>query len=205
MENIQMDVTQMDVTKIDWQSLQEMAVMLATTYGLNIFFALLIFFVGKWIARRVTNVATRMMTKSKLDKTLVSFADDVIFAVLITIVVIAAVNRLGIDTTHIAAMIAAAGLAVGLALQGSLSNLAAGVMIILFRPFRVGDFHGVTPRASAAVWGASIIVGLALREHRDEFTIPRVAECVAGEDQPMLLLPLIAGALDAAFKVYLLL
>lgn len=113
---------------------------LALAYGVKFITALCIFLIGKWVARTITKFACRLMEKSKVDKTLVSFAENVMYAIMLTFVVVAALGQLGIETTSIAAVLAAAGLAVGLALQGSLSNLAAGVMIILFRPFKVGDY-----------------------------------------------------------------
>ena len=113
---------------------------LVMAYGLKIIIGIAIFFVGKFIVRKLADFAAKVMQKSKLDKTLISFAEDVIFALGIVVVVIAALNQMGIDTTSLAAVLAAAGLAIGLSLQGSLSNLAAGIMIILFRPFKVGDY-----------------------------------------------------------------
>lgn len=113
---------------------------LVMLYGMKVVFALLIFVVGKWAARRITNFSKSMMRRAHVDDTLIGFAGHVIYAGLLIFVVIAALSKLGIETTSLAAALAAAGLAVGLALQGSLSNLAAGVMIILFRPFKVGDY-----------------------------------------------------------------
>ncbi|MDB2682792.1 mechanosensitive ion channel [Alphaproteobacteria bacterium] len=135
MENLQLGLNNLDLAAI-----QKMALVLATEYGINILMALATFFIGKWVAKRIVTILEKLMLKSKLDVTLVKFADDVIYALLLIIIVIAALNQLGVDTTHLAAMLAAAGLAIGLALQGSLSNLAAGVMIILFRPFKVNDY-----------------------------------------------------------------
>jgi small conductance mechanosensitive channel len=109
-------------------------------YGLKLVAALAIFVIGKWIVKKGTNFARGLMKKAKLDKTLVSFLGNIIYALGLTFVVIATLGQIGIETASLAAIIAAAGLAVGLALQGSLSNLAAGVMIILFRPFKVGDY-----------------------------------------------------------------
>lgn len=109
-------------------------------YGVNIIAALLIFFIGKWIAKRLVNVCGKLMGRAKVDETLIIFAKNIAYAILMTFVIIAALSKIGVQTASLAAVIAAAGLAVGLALQGSLSNFAAGVMIILFRPFKVGDF-----------------------------------------------------------------
>ena len=80
------------------------------------------------------------MTKSNVDETLVSFVGNLTYVALLTFVVIAAINQLGIQTTSFIAVIGAAGLAIGLALQGSLANFAAGVLLIIFRPFKAGDF-----------------------------------------------------------------
>lgn len=111
-----------------------------TVYGTKVLFAVAIFFIGKWVAKRITSVAKKMMTKANVEDTLTGFAGNIIYGLLLALVVIAALSQLGIETTSLAAVIAAAGLAIGLALQGSLSNFAAGVMVILFRPFKKGDY-----------------------------------------------------------------
>lgn len=109
-------------------------------YGLKVLAAIAIFIVGKWLAKRFVNFVKKLMAKASVDETLVSFAGNIIYALTLAFVIIAALSQLGVETTSLAAIIAAAGLAIGLALQGSLSNLAAGVMIILFRPFKIGDY-----------------------------------------------------------------
>jgi small conductance mechanosensitive channel len=109
-------------------------------YGPKILGALLIFIFGRWITKIVTTVIEKTMRKAKVEDTLVGFISHLTTALLLTFVVVAALNQLGIQTTSLVAILGAAGLAVGLALQGSLSNFAAGVMIIIFKPFRVGDF-----------------------------------------------------------------
>ena len=109
-------------------------------YGLNIVAAILIFVVGRWIARALRNVIKRMMTKGNVDEILVSFVGNLTYIALLAFVIIAALNQLGIQTTSFIAIIGAAGLAIGLALQGSLANFAAGVLMIIFRPFQVGDY-----------------------------------------------------------------
>lgn len=113
---------------------------LVSAYALKGLIALVIFFVGKFLAKKAVDVAKAIMRKSKIDETLVSFAGNVLFGLAMAFVVIAALSQLGINTTSLAAVVAAAGLAIGLALQSSLSNLASGVMIILFRPFKIGDY-----------------------------------------------------------------
>jgi len=109
-------------------------------YGLNILAAVVIFFVGRWIAKLISGLVESLIHKSKLDKTLATFVKDLVYFGVMVFVIIAAVNKLGVETTSLVAIIGAAGLAVGLALQGSLSNFAAGVVLIILKPFRVGDF-----------------------------------------------------------------
>jgi len=112
----------------------------AAFYSLKIVAAVAIFIVGRWIAKLLRNLVERMMTKGKVDEALVKFVGNITYIALIVIVVIAALNQLGIQTTSFIAIIGAAGLAIGLALQGSLANFAAGVLMIIFRPFKVGDY-----------------------------------------------------------------
>lgn len=110
-------------------------------YSLNIATAIVIFYIGKWIARKVADFAFKIMMKNdKIDETLAKFLDDIIYYVLIVMVVLTALKQLGVDTTSFFAILGAAGLAIGLALKDSLGNFASGVMLILFRPFKVGDF-----------------------------------------------------------------
>jgi small conductance mechanosensitive channel len=111
-----------------------------TEYGLKFIVALLVFVVGKWFAGVARKALRRAMERAKVDETLIGFLSNIVFYVLMVAVVIAAVSQVGIQTTSFVAVLGAAGLAVGLALQGSLSNFASGVLLILFRPFRVGDF-----------------------------------------------------------------
>ena len=106
----------------------------------NLVAAIAIYIVGKWATRLIVRLLNSVMKRSKVDETLAKFLTDIARAVLITIVILMALSRLGVNTTSLAAILGAAGIAVGLALQGSLSNFAAGVMLILFKPFRVGDF-----------------------------------------------------------------
>jgi small conductance mechanosensitive channel len=102
--------------------------------------ALAIFIIGKWVARIITRAVQRVMGKAGMDAMLAKFLGNILYAVLLVAVIIAAVDQLGVNTTSLLAVFGAAGLAVGLALQNSLSNFSAGVMLIIFRPFKVGDF-----------------------------------------------------------------
>ncbi|MCH7503150.1 MAG: mechanosensitive ion channel [Proteobacteria bacterium] len=106
----------------------------------NLAGALIIFYVGRWVAGMVVRGIATVMQKNNMDKTLETFICNLVRMTLILFVIIAAVNQLGIQTTSLIAVLGAAGLAVGLALQGSLSNFASGVLIILFRPYKVGDY-----------------------------------------------------------------
>ncbi|HBP17290.1 MAG TPA: mechanosensitive ion channel protein MscS [Planctomycetes bacterium] len=109
------------------------------TFAINLVAALLIFVVGRIAAGLLTRLVRRLMTKAKLEETLISFVCNLVYMLLLAFVVVASLEKLGVNTTSFAAIIAAAGLAVGFALQGSLSNFASGVMLIIFKPFKVGD------------------------------------------------------------------
>jgi len=98
------------------------------------------FVVGRIVVRVICRLVRKMMTKGDVDSILTDFLITILNTLLLLVVVIAALNQLGIDTTSMIALVGAAGLAVGLALQGALANFAAGVMLILFRPFEDGDF-----------------------------------------------------------------
>lgn len=112
----------------------------ALNYGIDILLALLILVLGTWIARMITKSLTKLMVLRNLDTTLVKFLSGLVKAVLYIFVIIAAIDKAGIESTSFVAILGAAGLAIGFALQGSLSNFAAGVMLIIFKPIKVGDF-----------------------------------------------------------------
>ncbi|MBN1465859.1 mechanosensitive ion channel [candidate division KSB1 bacterium] len=106
----------------------------------NVIYAILIFVVGKWVAKLIKNSVQKIMRRHNVDDTLIGFLTHLIYFILLIFVVLAALERLGIKTTSLTAILAAAGFAVGLALQGGLANFAAGVLMLIFRPFRVGDY-----------------------------------------------------------------
>ena len=110
------------------------------SFGTNLLAALAIFFIGRWVTTRVVTLMKAALTRAKVDKTLVSFLGNVANIGLLILIIIAALGKLGIPTTSVTALIGGAGLAVALSLKDQLSNFAAGVLIILFRPFKVGDF-----------------------------------------------------------------
>jgi len=109
-------------------------------YGLQILYAALVLIIGRWAAKFVRRIIERLMGKGGLDPTIVKFTGNLSYIALLAFAVLAALNQLGIQTTSFVALLGAAGLAIGLALQGSLSNFAAGFLMILFRPFKVGDY-----------------------------------------------------------------
>ena len=108
--------------------------------ALNVVAAIAIFMIGKWIAKFAVRIVDRIAEKSRVDLTLRKFLSNLLYGVMMAFVIIAAINRVGVDTTSLAAIVAAAGLAIGMALQGTLSNFASGVMLVTFKPFAVGDF-----------------------------------------------------------------
>jgi len=135
-----MDITNIQTATDEAVKYSDMAVMYTSEYGLKIISAILIFFIGKWAVKKLTIVSKALMEKAKVDQTLVEFAESLIYFILLLMVVLASLNALGINTTSFIAVFGAAGLAIGLALQGSLANIGAAVLIIVFRPFKVGDF-----------------------------------------------------------------
>lgn len=109
-------------------------------FGINAIIALLVFILGRWLAKFVTNMVRKVLARTEMEDTLERFLCNLLYAILMVVVVIATINQLGIQTTSLLAVLGAAGLAIGLALQGSLSNFAAGVLIVAFRPYKVGDY-----------------------------------------------------------------
>ena len=111
-----------------------------TLYGFRFLGAVIILVLGIWLSKLLTKLLRKILNKRSIDPTLVSFTGNLAYSALLVFVIIAALNQIGFQTTSLIAVIGAAGLAVGLALQGSLSNFAAGVMMIIFKPFKAGDF-----------------------------------------------------------------
>ena len=109
-------------------------------YGLRLLAAVAIFIVGKWAASAVAKVLDHSMERAKVERTLATFIRNLAYFSLLIFIIIAALSQLGVQTTSFVALVGAAGLAIGLALQGSLSNFAAGVLVVVFHPFRAGDF-----------------------------------------------------------------
>ncbi len=121
-------------------SFAEKAVEAIVSYGLQVLAAVVILVVGLWLARKIKALFVAALNKREVDPTLVGFFAGLLYGGLVIFVIIAAISKLGVQTTSLVAVVGAAGLAIGLALQGSLSNFASGVLLILFKPFRAGNF-----------------------------------------------------------------
>ncbi|WP_372597963.1 mechanosensitive ion channel family protein [Amphritea sp.] len=123
---MEMDLSFFDVYVLPW--------------AINIALAAAIFIVGRMVTKVLVNLLGKALRKGKMEEILVNFISSIANILLLLVVIVASLDRLGVDTTSLIALVGAAGLAVGLALQGSLQNFAAGVMLIVFRPFKEGDF-----------------------------------------------------------------
>ena len=129
-----------DLTGFDWAGLWNSLRTLGMDFALNVIVAIIIFYVGRIIVRLATKMLRTAMQSQEVDRILESFVCNLVYWTLMLFVIIAAINQIGVQTTSLIAVMGAAGLAVGLALQGSLANFASGVLIVMFRPYRVGDF-----------------------------------------------------------------
>lgn len=130
----------------------DIAMEFAIQYGLKLIAAVAIFIIGKMVANWIKKLVIRVMKKSDVDPIIIGFTSSIVYIAMLTFVVVAAIGQLGIQTTSFIAILGAAGLAIGLALQGSLANFAAGFLLIIFRPFKVGDIieaAGVTGKVNA--------------------------------------------------------
>ena len=135
-----MDDIQLPDLNIDWVTLSEQLQTLGVEFGINLIAAVLIFYIGRAVARLVSRTLRRLMQSQTVDPILESFVSNLVYWALMAFVIIAAITKLGVQTASLIALVGAAGLAVGLAMQGSLANFAAGVLIVMFRPYRVGDW-----------------------------------------------------------------
>jgi len=124
----------------DTEKMSQMMDTYVIPWGINIVMAIAIYFIGKVIVSVLVNLLSKIMTRSQYDDMLIDFVKAIARAVLMLFVIIAALDQLNVNTTSLAAILAAAGLAIGLSLQGSLQNFAAGVMLLVFKPFKAGDF-----------------------------------------------------------------
>ncbi len=123
-----------------YETMQTFAVEVGLEFGLSLFTALAIFVIGRWVAKALSRGLRKVLQAQKVDKILETFVSNIVYWLLMAFVIIAAITELGVKTTSFIAVVGAAGLAIGLAMQGSLSNFAAGVLIVLFRHYKVGDY-----------------------------------------------------------------
>jgi small conductance mechanosensitive channel len=137
------------------QAVVDTAVALVTNWGLQVVGAIAILIIGRMLAGWARNLTRKSLERAEVDKTLVPFLSKMVYYLLLVAVVIAVLSSFGVQTTSLVAVLGAAGLAVGLALQGTLSNFAAGVMLLIFRPFNVGDFID-----AAGATGSVVSIGL---------------------------------------------
>lgn len=141
------------------------------SWGWRILAALLIFLIGRWVARRVAGLVERAVARAGKDPMLSGFLRNFVFGLLLAVVAVAALDQLGVPSASLIAMLGAAGLAIGLALQGSLANLASGLLLILARPFRVGDFVEIGSRSGTVDALGLLFTRLASGDNR-EIVIP---------------------------------
>jgi small conductance mechanosensitive channel len=126
--------------EIDWAQISETMTTKGLEFALNLVAAIVIFYAGRLVAGLIAKGLRRLMQRQQVDPILESFICHLVYWGMMAFVIIAAITKLGIQTASLIALVGAAGLAVGLAMQGSLANFAAGVLIVMFRPYRVGDW-----------------------------------------------------------------
>ncbi len=140
------------VAELDMNAIGELGstlIALVSSWGLSVLGAIVVFIIGRAVASRLRNLTRRGLERGNIDASLVPFLSSLVYYVVVAVVLIAVLNLFGIETTSLIAVLGAAGLAVGLALQGTLSNISAGVMLLVFRPFRIGDFVDVAGTAGS--------------------------------------------------------
>jgi small conductance mechanosensitive channel len=157
----------MPLDDVTLNSLMESAIPFTIQAGI----ALAIFIVGRWLAKLVTRFVSRLMTKNGLDDMLVKLIAKIVYVALLGFIILAALDQLGVNTTSALAIFGAAGLAVGLAVKDSLSNFAAGVMLILHRPFVVGHFVEVSG-VSGKVFEVSLFSTILITPDNRRIIIP---------------------------------
>lgn len=146
-----MDEITMPDLGANWAELWTQVQSTGVSFLIKVAIAIVIFVVGRIVARAIANGIRKLMHAQEIDKILETFVSNLAYWAMMTFVIIAAITQLGIATTSLVAIMAAAGLAVGLALQGSLANFAAGVLIVMFRPYRVGDYVEVAGIAGSVL------------------------------------------------------
>lgn len=159
---------------LDADKMSQMIDTYVIPWGINIVMAIVIYLVGKIIVGILINVFGKVMARSKYDDMLIDFIKAILRAVLMLFVIVASLDQLGVDTTSLVAILGAAGLAIGLSLQGSLQNFAAGVMLLIFRPFKAGDFIDAGG-ATGVVKSISIFTTIMTTPDNKEIIVPNGA------------------------------
>jgi small conductance mechanosensitive channel len=157
--------------EFDAEKMSEMMDLYAIPWAINIVTALAIYIIGKIIVGVLVNLVGKLLVRAKYDDMLVDFLKAIVNALLMLFVIVAALDRLGVDTTSLVAILGAAGLAIGLSLQGSLQNFAAGVMLLVFKPFKSGDFVEAGG-AAGVVKNISIFTTVMLTPDNKEVIVP---------------------------------
>ena len=124
---------------MDVQKLMDIGMEFITTYGIKVLGAIAIWIIGSWVIKKIMKALTKVMSKKDYDISLQKFLLNLVSWILKIVLVITILGNLGVQTTSFAALLAAAGLAIGMALQGSLGNFAGGVLLLIFKPFKIGD------------------------------------------------------------------
>lgn len=125
---------------MDINAFVEQAITFLKDYSWNVIGAILTFFIGRWVAKKLAQLFKKILVRQNVDITLLKFFDNLVYYALLIVVLMASADQLGINTSSFLAIFGAAGLAVGLALKDSLGNIASGVMLVFFRPFKIGDW-----------------------------------------------------------------
>jgi small conductance mechanosensitive channel len=123
-----------------FDTIQQFLATKGTDFALNLLAAILIFIIGRWVSKLISKIIAQVMTKAKVEPLLVTFVRHMSYFAMLAFVIIAALDRIGIKLTAAIAVLGAVALAIAFALQGSLSNFAAGILMVIFKPFKVGDF-----------------------------------------------------------------
>ena len=125
---------------IDIKNIKDLLIDYGTEYGLKLIGAVVIWIIGSWIIKKIKKILLKAMDKLNYDESLEKFLTSLIVGILKVVLIVLILGQLGVETSTFAAILAAAGLAIGLALQGSLSNFAGGILIMIFKPYRIGDY-----------------------------------------------------------------
>ncbi len=157
--------------ELDGDKMSQMVDAYVIPWGINIVMALVIYVIGKMVVGILVSLFGKVMARSKYDEMLIDFVKAIISALLMLFVIVASLDQLGVNTTSLVAILGAAGLAIGLSLQGSLQNFAAGVMLLIFRPFKAGDFIEAGG-ASGVVKSISIFTTILTTPDNKEVIVP---------------------------------